>query len=141
MFVVLELEVGNGAGREVEGQTWLVRLIKEVPNVDTVGLRNEYDTGTSWRESSTSVVGAVSWSRAEDGVLSILEINLPNSEMEVMNGQEEVGVEWRSFQGKCWSVLLLTVEGTLDVLSDLGAVITSTDCLDGPVDEDEVSLI
>lgn len=59
---VLELTVHERRGSEVERQRRLVRLVKEVPNIDTVRFCDEDYSWTGWRESSACIMGSVGWS-------------------------------------------------------------------------------
>lgn len=66
MLKVLELKVSDGRRCEVEGQTWLVRLVDQVPHVDAVGLCDEDNSWTGWTEGAACVVGAESVCRFKD---------------------------------------------------------------------------
>ena len=81
------------------------------------------------------------WSGDKDGLFVAIEINFPNGEVEIVNGQEKVWEEWRSIEGQSWSTLLHAVVGELDILSKLGLIISSTDWLNAPIDEDKITLI
>ena len=61
VFEILELAVHEGTGGEIKGQRGLVRLVQEVPDVDTIGLRDEDHTWSSRREGTTGVVGSIGW--------------------------------------------------------------------------------
>lgn len=58
-----------------------------------------------------------------------------------MDGQEEIGVEWRSLERKAWSALLHGVIGEFDILGEFGLVVSSADWLDTPIDEHNFTLI
>ena len=53
---VLELEVGDRTRSEVQGQAGLVTLVHKVPNVDSVGLRDENDSRSGRAEGTTGVM-------------------------------------------------------------------------------------
>lgn len=92
LLVVVLLQVleghHHGTSGEVERQTWLVRLVQEVPNVESSCLSDEDDTRTSRGKGATSVVGAESQRRPEDGLFGVLKRHFPQGEMEVMNSQD-----------------------------------------------------
>mmetsp|Transcript_27060 Transcript_27060/g.41222 ORF Transcript_27060/g.41222 Transcript_27060/m.41222 type:complete len:256 (-) Transcript_27060:50-817(-) len=141
MLEVLELAVHEGTGCEVESQTGLVRLIKEVPDIDTVRLRNKDDSWSCRGEGSASVMGAVGVCRNEDRPLVSIEVDLPDGEVEIMDGEEQVREEGRSFKSDCGAVLLLAVVSETHVLGELGAVVARIHGLDAPVNEDKISFI
>ena len=74
------------------------------------------------------------WSRDKNGLFVAIEINFPNSEVEIVNSQEKVWEEWRSIEGQSWSTLLHAVVGEFDILSKFGLVISSADWLYAPID-------
>jgi hypothetical protein len=106
MLELLEFEIGDGAGCEVQVQAGFVRLVAEVPHVDTVGLGNENYTWSRWGERSTGVVGAEGVRRSEDWVLEVTR-DFPDGKVEVVDCDQEIIVEWRPFKGKHWSVVSL----------------------------------
>lgn len=106
MLELLEFEIGDRTGGEVQVQARFVRLIAEVPYVDTVGLRNENYTWSCWGECSTRVVGSEGVGRSEDWVLEVTR-DFPDGKVEVMDCDQEIIVEWRPFKGKHWSVVSL----------------------------------
>lgn len=95
---LLEFEEGDGSG-EADRLTRLIRLVSEIPNVNTILLGNEYHTRTGGRESSTSVVGVLSVFRSENRFFHFFKRSFPEAEMEVVDSQEHIIVEGRAFKG------------------------------------------
>ena len=62
MLEELELAVHERTSCEVECQRWFVRLVKEVPNIDTVSLCDKDNTWSCWRESTACIMSSVGWS-------------------------------------------------------------------------------
>ena len=81
------------------------------------------------------------WSGDKDGLFVAIEINFPNSEVEIVYSQEKVWEEWRSIEGQSWSTLLHAVVGEFDILSKFGLIISSTDWLNAPINKYEITLI
>lgn len=93
LILLLELEVGDSLRSQVHLDGGLVGLIIEVPDVDAVVLRDEDDTWSGGRESATSVLRASSVSRAEYGLFALKKTDLPNGEVEIVDGEKQVVVE------------------------------------------------
>lgn len=51
--------------------------------------------------------------------------DFPYSEVEVVNRDVKIIVEWRSLEGKHWSVVSLSLVGKLDILGNLLLVVSS----------------
>ena len=86
-------------------------------------------------------MGAEGVGGSEDWLLSVPEVGVPDSEMEIMNGHEQVGEEWGPAESQAWSAVPLRVELPLDVFSWLLLVTFSLLRTDGPVDESNLTLI
>ena len=93
LILLLELEVGDSLRSQVHLDGGLVGLVVEVPDVDAVVLRDEDDTRSGRRESATSVLRATSVSRAENGLFTLKKTDLPNGEVEIVDGEKQVVVE------------------------------------------------
>jgi len=100
---LLELEVGDGLRSEVHLDRRLVRLVIEVPDVNAVVLRDEDNARAGRAERSTSVLRAARVGRPEDGLFTVEQTDLPNSEVEVMDGQQKIVIEGRPLESKHWS--------------------------------------
>lgn len=140
---VLELEIGDGARREVQSQRRLVALVDEVPHVDSIRLRDEDNAWSSRREGTTSVVRTESVRRTENRVVEIVtQGGLPNAEVEVVHGQDQVFKEGRSLKCDDRTIAALAFIYLADVLSKLCCIFTSTSrWLDTPVNLNKVTFI
>ena len=87
-FLDLELEVSDGLGGQVHLDGGFVGLIVEVPDIDSVVLRDEDHTGAGRRESAAGVLRSTSVGRTENGLVSVRHAYLPDSEVEVVHGQD-----------------------------------------------------
>jgi len=103
---ILELQVHEWTSCEVEYQTWFIRSIHEIPNVNTIGLRNEDHTWSCWGESTASIVRSCSVHRLEDWLLLCFHANLEQSKVEIVNSQNKVWEEWGSLKCQTRSVFL-----------------------------------
>jgi len=98
MLEVLELEVSNGSSSKAQGETRLVALVQEVPDINSISLGDEDDSRPSRRESPTSIVRTKGVGRAEDRLLKFLQGSFPNAEVKVMHCQKYVFVKGRTLQ-------------------------------------------
>jgi len=62
MLEELELAVHERTSCEVECQRWFVRLVKEVPNIDTISLGDKDNTWSCRGESTACIMSSVGWS-------------------------------------------------------------------------------
>lgn len=81
----LELEVRDGLRSQVHRNRGLVRLVIEVPNVDSIVFGNEDNTWACGRESTARVLGTSCVSRSEDGLIAVIHCDLPDCEVEVVH--------------------------------------------------------
>lgn len=71
-------------------------MIIEIPDIDTVVLGDKDNAWACGTEGAAGVLRTTSVCRSEDGLFTIQQTDLPNSEVEVMDRQQEVVVEGRS---------------------------------------------
>ena len=89
----VQLEVGDGSVGLWHHNTWLVRLVIEVPNVNAIGLGDEDDTWSGGGELSTGVMASEGVGRAEDWLLSVGQFCVPDGEVEVVHRHEQLREE------------------------------------------------
>ena len=119
-------------------------LVNEVPDVNPISLSNEDNSWPGWGESSTGVMSSDGGGGSEDRVFVSLA-HLPDGEVEIMDGEEELRVEWRSLELKTVSVVPLRWVVLSDVLwlnflllSSLPFTAWWSDC---PVNKADVSFV
>jgi len=87
-------------------------------------------------------MGSNLWCRDKNRFFIAFKINFPDGKVEIMNSQKQIGEEWRSFQCEARSALLHAIISKLDIFGELWCIVsTSTDWLNTPVNEDEITLI
>ena len=141
MLVVLELQVHEWTCCEVEDETGLVRRVHEVPYINSVCFCDENDTRTGWREGTTCIMSSLGVHRLEDRLLITFKIYLPDSKMEIMNSQEKIWIERRSFKCKARPVFFLTIISEFHVFSNLRRIIRCLNRLHTPINEYKVAFI
>lgn len=82
---LLELEIGDSLRSEVHLDGWLVGLVVEVPNVDSVVLCNKDNAWAGRAEGATGVLRSTSVCRAENRLLTLEQADVPDSKVEVVN--------------------------------------------------------
>lgn len=137
----LELTEHKRTRCEVEGQTWFVGLVEEVPNVDSVRLGNENNSRTRRREGSASIMSSKSGSRYENRFIVFFKVYFPNSKLEIVDSEKQIGVERRPLKSKGWSVLFHEIKGLFHVLCYLWSVIVCCWWLHTPVNKNQRSFI
>mmetsp|Transcript_47835 Transcript_47835/g.63236 ORF Transcript_47835/g.63236 Transcript_47835/m.63236 type:complete len:294 (-) Transcript_47835:1438-2319(-) len=140
LILWLELKVGDSLGGQVHLNRWLVRLVIEVPNIDSVVLCDEDDSRSAGGEGTAGVLRAACVGRAEDRLFAVEQADLPNGEMEVVDGQEQIIIEGRPLEGQDGPRVALRLVDALHVLS--GALLITLDHrADAPIDEGELAFV
>jgi len=87
-------------------------------------------------------MGAIGMGRNENWLFVILQVNLPDCEVEVVHCEQQIWEEGGSLQSQCGPVFFLTIVSNPDVLSKLGPVVRACiNWLDTPVYKNQVSFI
>ncbi len=85
MLVLLEFDVHDRRSDVSNLHRWFVRLVQEVPNVNSVSFGDVNDTRSSWAETAAGVLGILGVRRSEDRFVVTLKGSLPDGKVEIMD--------------------------------------------------------